>query len=289
MKRRNGGFTLIELVVVVGMFGLLMSMTYQILTTTIEAERRVNRDTRTGKIGEGILTQMRRDLQGVIWRNLGPQVFRGVDGGSGEGAEDEVHFLTTSPVPEPDDVIDEWTGSVSSVGYVLKSTGDGNYTLFRRVQWETRDSPLEDGQYYEIYNRVRGLEINYLDREGEWADEWDKSAELEALENQNWDTFLPYRDAKKAAADAAAQLAGEEGDPSLLIDDETEEEEEIPLPIPRAVQIILTISVGDERGAYLDNEGNPILERVSTIVPLICAEVLRVEDPAESAQGDEQP
>ena len=281
------GFTLLELVIVVGIFGLVMSMAYQILSTTIEAERRVNRDTRTGKIGEGILTQIRRDLQGLVWRSYGPQVFRGVDAGQGENAEDEFHFLTTSPVPEPSDGSD-WLGAVAAVGYVLKAADDGNHILYRRVKWELGDNPLEDGKYYEIYGRVRALDIHYLDREGEWLDEWDRAVDLEALENQNWNTFLPFRD--QDAFDQAQANANDPGDPTAPSDpddpDEGEEEEDLPLPVPRAVEIILRIAVGDERGNFLDPEGNVLVEEVSTIVPILCSEILRIEDPAQADPAD---
>jgi hypothetical protein len=277
-----------ELVVVIAIFGFVMSITYQILDTTIEAERRIHRDTRSGKIGEGILTRMRQDLTGAGWRGLGPQVFRGIDAGSGEDAHDEVHFLTTSAVPPPQDDLEAVSGAYCSVGYVLKSTGDGNYTLFRRVKHEIRDSPLDDGDYFELYNRVRSLEIRYLGLENEWIDEWDLSAELEALDNQNWDTFLPYEDHRKALEDAEALAAAESGDPNEVANaaEEPEEEEEIPLPVPRAVEIVLVIALGDERGESLDNEGKLITERVSTIVPLICSEVLRVEDPEAALEDD---
>jgi len=287
-RSREGGFTLMELVVVIAIFGFVMSITYQILDTTIEAERRIHRDTRTGKVGEGILTLMRRDLTGAVWRSYGPEVFRGIDAGSGEDAHDEVHFLTTSAAPPAEDDVDAIPGATCAVGYVLKSTGDGNYTLFRRVKHEIRESPLDDGEYFEIYNRVRSLEIRYLGRESEWVDEWDASAELEALDNQNWDTFLPYEDHQQALEDAEALAAAESGDPNAVAGaaDEDEEEEEIPLPIPRAVEIVLVIALGDERGESLDNEGKLITERVSTIVPIVSSEVLRVEDP-EAALEDE--
>jgi type II secretion system protein J len=291
MKRddRNAGFTLIELVVVIGIFVWVMATAYQILDTTIEADRQVNRNTRSGKIGEGILTRMRRDLQGVVWRSYGPEVFNGIDAGSGDDAHDEIHFLTTSAVPPSEDDEDLVVGAASSVGYVLKSTGNGNYTLFRRVKLDIGESPLDGGEYYEIYNRVRSLEIRYLGREDQWLDDWDASTELGALDNQNWNTFLPYEDHEKALEEAADQEALESGDPTAMTDgatpeEEEEEETEIPLPLPRAVEIVLVIAMGDERGDTVDAEGQLITERVSTIVPIICSEVLRVEDPAEALE-----
>ena len=89
-----------------------------------------------------------------------------------------------------------------------------------------------------------------------------------------------------AISAALAEEAEESGDPSILEDDDDldEEEEPLPLPIPKAVEIILTIAVGDERGEYKDANGDPLLEEVSTIVPILCSEILRVEDPVEAAE-----
>ena len=86
------------------------------------------------------------------------------------------------------------------------------------------------------------------------------------------------------------RLAAESADPDALLNDEDEEEEEeIPLPIPRAVEIILHLGIGDERGLYMNEDDEPILERVSTIVPIICSEVLRVEDPEDTDDEDATP
>ncbi|MGB1397655.1 MAG: PulJ/GspJ family protein, partial [Planctomycetota bacterium] len=54
MTRKTEGFTLIELVVVLGIFGLVMLASYSILETTIEADRRVHEATLTGKVGEAV-------------------------------------------------------------------------------------------------------------------------------------------------------------------------------------------------------------------------------------------
>ena len=284
---RNRGFTLLELVLVVGIFGMVMTMAYQILNSTIEAERRVTRNTRTGKVGEGILTQMRRDLQGAVWRSYGPDVFRGIDSGSGDDAQDEFHFITTAPVPVPEDEPELYAGDAASVGYVLRSGGpDGLSTLYRRVNFDLVTSPLEDGQYHEIYNRVQGMEIRYLAEENEWIDEWDRRAELEELESQNFGTYTPYADQRTADEEEAELAAQESGDPSALPDPilptgDEDEEFPIPLPIPRAVEIVLYIAVGDERGLYVDDDGERLNERVSTIVPILSAEVLRIENPDE--------
>ncbi|MFQ5653683.1 MAG: type II secretion system protein J [Planctomycetota bacterium] len=156
---RRHGFTLIELILVIGIFAMVLTMAYQTLISTLEADQRITRNTRSGKIGEAILTIIRRDLQGAIYRGLGTEVFRVVDGGSGESADDTIDFLTTAPIPDPTDGDEAWVGEVASVGYVLKRGSDDSNTLFRRVKWNIADGPLEGGQHFPIYNRVMGLEL----------------------------------------------------------------------------------------------------------------------------------
>jgi len=105
-------------------------------------------------------------------------------------------------------------------------------------------------------------------------------------ESKIYGTFLPYRDHDTAEEEALAEEAAESGDPTAILDDDEEEEEEIPLPLPRAVEIILYLAVKDEIGYYQDSEGERLIERVSTIVPLVTTDILRVEDPEAALEDD---
>ncbi|HIA27743.1 MAG TPA: prepilin-type N-terminal cleavage/methylation domain-containing protein [Planctomycetes bacterium] len=279
---RERGFTLIELILVVGIFGLVMSMCYQILNTTLEADRRIHKTTLSGKIGEAIISQIRRDLQGAVWRGLGIEVFRGSDRGRDDTAEDSIDFLTTAPVPHPPDSFDNWTGEVAAVGYRLARGDDGNNILFRRVQWNLTEDPLDAGSFYPVYDKVQGLEIRYLDELGEWLDDWD-AAELLPEENESYFPFIDEEESLAAEAEEQDEEITDAGD--VPIDPLTGEmltEELPPLPLPRAVEVVLYLRLGDERGVLLDPNGEPIVERVSTIVPLLCSDLLLVEDPAEA-------
>ena len=302
------GFTLIELIVVLGIFTLVMSMCYTILETTLEADRRIQKTTLTGKVGEAILGQMRRDLQGTAWRGLGTDVFRGEDHGDEDNAEDSIDFITTSPVPEPDDETPSWTGELSSVGYALRPGDDGDHVLFRRVAWDLTSDPLDSGVRTAIYDHVKALNFEYLDIEGEWIGGWDAS---EFLPEENLTDF-PYLDervlqaeleaeelaastADAAAASAASGLevatenpggsqssASEDSLGPGDIDPATGEvipEEPLPLPLPRAVRIVLYLHYNDENGQLLDADGAPYEEVFSTIVPLLVSDQILVEDP----------
>ena len=305
------GFTLIELIVVLGIFTIVMSMAYTILDTTLIADRRIQKATLTGKVGEAILGQMRRDLQGVVWRGLGSEVFRGENHGSEDDSEDSIDFLTTSPVPPPDDDTSDWTGEVSSIGYALRPGEDGDLILFRRIAWDLNNDPLDSGERSAIYDRVKALDIEYLNELGEWSTEWDAST---LLPEENLTDF-PYLDEREAlaqleeeelaAANASAAASTGSGSGSGLegvastgsnaplqpgdIDPATGEvilEEPLPLPRPRAVRIVLYLHYSDESGQILNEDQTPYEEVFSTIIPLLVSDQILVEDPENALLDD---
>ncbi|MEE2890106.1 MAG: prepilin-type N-terminal cleavage/methylation domain-containing protein [Planctomycetota bacterium] len=275
------GFTLIEIVVVMSIFGVVMMASYTILTSTLEADRRIQQTTMSSKIGEAILNQMRRDLQGVVWRGLGQDIFRGEDRGDEDDAEDVIDFLTTSPVPPPEDEVSSWTDEVSSVGYALRpGEENGDFVLFRRVEWDLATDPLDQGSRTALYDRVKALDIHYLGEEGEWVREWDSS---DLLPEQNLTDF-PFLDEREELAESEE----EEGDSETVpqpgeVDPSTGElipEEPLPRPLPRAVQIVLYLHYGNEQGRILDANQEPMVEQFSTIVGLLVSDQILVEDPA---------
>ena len=235
----------------------------------------------SSKIGEAILNQMRRDLQGVVWRGLGQDIFRGEDRGDEDDAEDVIDFLTTSPVPAPEDEIASWTDEVSSVGYALRpGEENGDFILFRRVEWDLETDPLDQGSRTALYDRVKALDIHYLGEEGEWVREWDSS---DLLPEQNLTDF-PFLDEREELAESEE----EEGDSETVpqpgeIDPSSGElipEEPLPRPLPRAVQIVLYLHYGNEQGRILDANQEPLVEQFSTIVGLLVSDQILVEDPA---------
>lgn len=275
MNRR--GFSLIELVIVIAIFGLVLTAAYQILLTTIESDRFITRATRSGKIGESILSQIRRDLQGVVYRTYGDQVFLGNDNGDGESALDDFHFITTARVPDPPpEDADYWTGDAASVGYVLKpgpGGGDEGHILFRRVRHRFSDvEPFVGTSYTPIYERVKALQVEYLDRGVEWLEQWDSSERIE--EGTNDPPLIEKPKAGTALIDSVAD--GQDADDGTEEGVEGEEEEE-PLPIPRAVRIILWIYLGDEEGLIKDDDDNPVVERYETVVPLLAVEEMELD------------
>ena len=104
---RRMGFTLIEVVIVMAVLGGVLMMTYNIFLNCLNTARKVAKDTVPEKVGEGILTLMRRDLSGAVFKGcteaLDKQVFIGEDRPGQDGDEDSVHFVSTvDPTPRED-------------------------------------------------------------------------------------------------------------------------------------------------------------------------------------------
>ncbi len=93
-RRRAGGFTLIELMVTLGITGMLLAMLGGILTSIIETQRKVEATLLRERVGSAILDLIGRDLQGVYaYEQAG--TFKGTDESSGGAAADRFEFVTT--------------------------------------------------------------------------------------------------------------------------------------------------------------------------------------------------
>lgn len=271
---RERGMTLIEIVVATAIFGLIMAAAYQVLVSTLQAEVKLRELTEKGRIGESIMGQIRRDLQGVVFREFGDEVFLAEDGGDGDGAEDGVHFLTTSPVPPPFENADIWEDDlaavgVASVGYVVRQSQNnevGN-ALFRRVKWALEDGSRFEGEtYFPIYDRVQGLQLRYLDREETWLEDWDSKLRYPEEEEEE---LIDAVDNPNAGTGTGQNFP-------VVVDEGDEEEIEAELIVPRAVEITLWIYLSDEDGLRTLPNGEPIVERYSTVVPLLTSELAQM-------------
>ena len=101
---RRMGFTLMEVVIVMAVLGGVLIVSYRIFVNCLDTARRVEKDTVPEKVGEGILTLMRRDLSGTVFKGcteaLNKQGFIGEDRHGQDGDEDSIHFVSTvDPTP----------------------------------------------------------------------------------------------------------------------------------------------------------------------------------------------
>lgn len=251
----------------------VLVMSYQILSNVLETERVVAKLSTPEKIGQGILTLVRKDLMGAVYQNMGERVFQVIDGGEGNWARDELQFFTTVATINPDNLagnqtdveealydVPEESTNVTAVHWFLQESNARTetqlFTLFRR---ENNLFGAEDpfstggGIAYEVYDKVRGFSVEVFDGY-EWQVAWESQMNLQ---------FEAERQAEEEASGGTSNLqgvaAGAGVDPDSLAGTESDlatlqEQLEPPAAIPVAVRISVTFLAGDEKGAYVQDE-----------------------------------
>jgi len=176
LRGRQGGFTLIEMLMTVAITALVFSMIGGILLSVISASEKIELKLRTEKKGYGVLGVLRRDLTGVYAYGLGPEAFKGEDKSVLGKEADELHFVTTANVVETED---GQRPKLVEVGYRFDSGEGDDIVMFRRA------APLEgnplggEGDYVEILAGIQSFHLEYLNAETEqWVERWEQEEDL---------------------------------------------------------------------------------------------------------------
>lgn len=173
----RGGFTLMEVLVAVGILSMVSAMVYGSVSVTLRSQRLVMKTQEVYHAGRVALTRMSRDLScAFLSKHVG--VMERVTETIFKGSDDEVvftylcHTRVFPTRPESDQGV---------VSYFLKSSGGKGKQLVRKEKAWIDDRPEREGDEQILAEGVKSLDIEYWDREGEdWTDTW--KAELEDLE-----------------------------------------------------------------------------------------------------------
>ena len=289
-KRRGDlqeGFTLMEIVIVMAMLVVVLVTAYNIFLNCIETEKKIEELSVPEKVGEGILTLMRRDLAGAVFKGcteaLDNQVFVGLDNPGQDGDADSIYFVTTvDPTPREEN-LDDWENirTLTMVGYRLEANQNSAYTLYRKeiVEFGRQDITNAPGLNYNVYDKVKSLNIEFFDGY-EWFTDWDSVAAIEEqlrLQQQEQDDLRGGTNSNIPTVNPAAA----EGDEELL-----GEVQQQAAPIPTAVRVTLEIysGTGDELN---ERNGQPVVRKFTTLVPLLASKrlALPIEDEALAGEG----
>ena len=281
------GFTLMEIVIVMAMLVVVLVTAYNIFLNCIETEKKIEELSVPEKVGEGILTLMRRDLAGAVFKGcteaLDNQVFVGLDNHGQDGDADSIYFVTTvDPTPREEN-LDDWENirTLTMVGYRLEANQNSAYTLYRKeiVEFGRQDITNAPGLNYNVYDKVKSLNIEFFDGY-EWFTDWDSVAAIEEqlrLQQQEQDDLRGGTNSNIPTVNPAAA----EGDEELL-----GEVQQQAAPIPTAVRVTLEIysGTGDELN---ERNGQPVVRKFTTLVPLLASKrlALPIEDEALAGEG----
>lgn len=304
-RRAGAGFTLIELILVMGILVIVLTATYRIIIDCLEADRTIDKLTLPEKIGEGIMSLLRQDISGALWRNLGTRVFFVEDNGEAPEARDSIKLLSTV---EPTPLEEMSQGSTVQVSELRTITGiwyylrpnqgvDGvaTHTLYRKEIVDFADvSPLEaPGQNYEVYDKVAYLSIKcydpLLDEYGGWRNDWDSEVMIQA-EQSYLESSQPADEGvakvtEKRVTERRAGASSTRSQNPLLASAPGVDPESLtggpevlpPAAVPTAVRIEIGIYAAQGNRIERNRDGTPILKTYATVVPILTAHRIRIE------------
>ena len=183
------GFTLIEIILATVLFSLLMASYYEIFNGVLQLEEYARESRSFSNVGPAVLDLIEDDIHSLFIHPRADDAFpfRGNDDSMGSQASDSFHFVgTRASIGEEQIFGDEWTKSpVNELGYRVARSSSRRDTrrLYRRESYYVDGTPLDGGDYYEVYDRVHAFDVTYV---GYRVEEEDNS---EATEERLLETF----------------------------------------------------------------------------------------------------
>lgn len=171
MKNRRAGFTLLEVMLTLGILASILAMIYGILYATLKTRQKVDDAMGRQKLVPALFKVMEEDFTTAFLPNTDSQFFVGKDQVFGSTPVDRIDFVAarTSFDPETQSIAD-----LTEVGYQLKRNDDFPewYRLLRREDPFVDNDPLTGGTLTELHDKVISLDVRYFDGK-DWLKAWD--------------------------------------------------------------------------------------------------------------------
>jgi len=198
------GFTLLEVILATTLFALLMTSYYSIFNNVSELEAYARSQRAVSAVGPAALDLVEDDLESLYTNPRAQNAFpfRGEDGARGSQPADSMNFTTLRASIHKEEFFDEseWLSSpVNEVGYRL-ARGEGDVRrLYRREGYYVDGTPLQGGDFYEIYDRVLAFDVTYV---GYPAEEAERTSQ-DTLKQHRLDTFESWNSEERRAMPTA--------------------------------------------------------------------------------------
>jgi general secretion pathway protein J len=167
-KQNQAGFTLIEIIVAVGIFAIVSGAGYAALEQALAVQARLNDERDYWRQLEFAMAVMQRDFAGAIDRPP-----RAVDSrpvyafqGDATGASRAFNEVLAFTKETRSDIRDKTPRPATRVSYHLK---DG---VLSRREWSRVDQPARDGGAEQTILRATNARFRYLARGGRWHRRW---------------------------------------------------------------------------------------------------------------------
>lgn len=200
MRSRRRAFTMLEMVIVIGMMAVVVFVMLVFNTGLVGRIRDISLEVKKGREGPAIMRLIEDDLIGAYADARMTKIFEGQGSRSGT----EVRFVTSR-----DSVLflNGFQSDLTETGYKIERNRDRGsrdlYTLWRREDFSMDDEPLEGGLWIPVADNVVSFEMRFYDlpEEGLPEEEGTTLANLvlgqgDVEELDSWDgnekRYLPY-------------------------------------------------------------------------------------------------
>jgi prepilin-type N-terminal cleavage/methylation domain-containing protein len=159
-KTQNSGFTLIEVLVAVGILAIFASVIYSSFFGTMRIIRETEELTDSFQPARLILDRITRDLKGAVHILNDPRyIFSGIDSYDGDPNHDRLDFTTNANV-----IIDGDTpqSDLAEISYYIDRNHTSNGYLVRRANIYPNKEPDKGGELKIIAENITGLNFKYF-------------------------------------------------------------------------------------------------------------------------------
>jgi type II secretion system protein J len=182
-KYRSGGFSLLELILVMGVMAMLSMSLYASLSTAFKAKRTAERTVRPSRAVATALDLMGRDLEAAVMPPAVPTTgivtqrtlagdFYGIDDASGTGEADSIEFYSLGS----DGPWEQRTMSEGVRRVIIGLRTDVNPpVLVRQITRNLTATVEEEPEEDVICRNVRSFAVRYWDG-FTWYEDWDSTA-----------------------------------------------------------------------------------------------------------------
>ena len=179
-RARTAGFTLMEVMIALGIMALVMVALYSTLNASLRARDQIEVESRTARLGPQILDIIESDLRRAWVLDIeDDRVFLGESRTIDGEPADSITLLTNVDSSVTRRVGDrEVEADVCETGYRLRRNPElpDVMELWRRQSFHVDEEPLKDGVYERLHDRVVRFQVRYRERMDQYADvlmEWD--------------------------------------------------------------------------------------------------------------------
>ena len=169
------GFTLLEIMISIGILVVILTIVYNTFNSSIRAFTTIDEHGDAYGEARGVLNRMSKEIGSIYMSgdNLNTGLL-GEDRDEDDLPFDSLHFTSLSHIRW---VKDSRESELCEIGYFLETDREREQTfLFRREDWNVDGTLEEGGIALELAEGVDGLNFRYYDGE-EWLDEWDSKAQ----------------------------------------------------------------------------------------------------------------